>query len=122
MPFNEGYVASPYKRISIDLKTARQNEPLGISGESLIIFKNPHNIGIRLDDIRNDIIPIGACEQSSPVYITGIPFKEVYLTNEAKGGYIVFIVLFTGSTSQLISEMKKPKGFDKVLQGLGIRL
>ena len=122
MPFNESYVVSPYKVVTADLKRARNNEPMGMAGQSLIVFKNPHNIGLRLDDIRNDIIPVGACNQDSPVHINGIPFKEIYMTNSAEGGNVIFILLFTGSTTQLIDEMRKPKGFDKVLNKIGIKI
>jgi len=118
MPYNEKYLNSPYRVMEIDLNKERLNEPLGLSGQSLIIFKNPTNISLKLDDIRNDIIPIGACNQSQPIYINGIPFKEIYLTNDATGGILVLILLYTGSTIELIDEIRKTKGIKNILKNI----
>jgi len=112
---------APYRIWEYSFNTARQNEPIGLSGTDLIIFRNTHPILIRLDDIRNDEIPITACEPTSPIFITGIPFKEIYLTNIIKtGGYIQFIVTFSGTSSQIVHELQKPKGIDRLLKFIGL--
>ncbi len=106
----------PYKYWSYDLKIARTDERMGLSGCSLIIFYCSHPVEIRLDDIRADKIPIEACDQTNPVNITGIPFSEIWMTNPAyDGGRIDFIVLFGGSNIEILQELQKPKGLDRIL-------
>lgn len=113
--------SSPYKIWEYSFDASRKNEPLGLSGTDLIIFRNTSPVLIRLDDIRNDEIPITACEPTNPIFITGIPFKEIYMTNEKKvGGYIQFIVTFGGTSSQIVDELQKPKGIDRLLKFIGL--
>ena len=111
---------SPYKFWEFSLKAVRDNQPLGLSGTDLIIFKLTSPVSIRLDDIRNDPIPLTACDPITPINIIGIPFKEIYLTNEASGGMMQVIVLFGGTSSQIIDEMRKPKGLDRIFAALGL--
>lgn len=113
--------SSPYKIWSYSFNTARTNLPMGLSGTDLIVFRNTNPVLIRLDDIRNDEIPITSCEPTNPIIIAGIPFKEIYLTNSANpGGFIEFIVTFGGTSSQIVDELRKPKGFDRILDSLGL--
>ena len=114
-------ISAPYKIWEYSFNTARKNEPIGLSGTDLIIFRNTNPVLIRLDDIRNDEIPITSCEPTNPITITGIPFKEIYMTNVKNvGGYIQFIVTFGGTSSQIVKELQKPKGFDRILDKLGL--
>jgi hypothetical protein len=112
----------PYRFWKYSLRTARTDEPLGLAGSDLIVYKNPSLVEIRLDDIRNDRIPIGACEPTTPITITGIPFKEIYLTNDASDGnpYIQFMVLFGGSSVEILEELQKPKGLDRLFDKMGL--
>lgn len=114
---------SPYKFWEYKLSPARTDERLGLSGTDLIIFKNTNTVEIRLDDIRNDKIPIGSASQITPVFISGIPFSDIWLTHpDYKGGTIQFIVLFSGSSVQLLEELQKPKGLDRILVKMGFKL
>ena len=80
MPLNP----APYKIWEFDLSRARTDEPLGLSGTDIIVFKLTNPVEIRLDDIRNDKIPLTSCDPITPISIAGIPFKEIYLTNPSK--------------------------------------
>ena len=97
-----GIYSSPYRYWVYDLHIARNTEPLGLAGDALIVFRNPVPVELRLDDIRNDDIQIPACEPDNPVHITGIPFKEIWMTNEAASGSIQIIVLFGGTNTEII--------------------
>ncbi len=113
--------SAPYKIWEYSFNTPRKNLPMGLSGTDLIVFRNTNPVTIRLDDIRNDEIPITSCEPTNPIIISGIPFKEIYLTNLVNpGGFIEFIVTFGGTSSQIVDELRKPKGFDRILNSLGL--
>jgi hypothetical protein len=116
MPLNP----APYKIWEFDLSVARRDEPLGLSGTDIIIFKLTNPVQIRLDDIRNDQIPLTSCDPISPINIVGIPFKEIYLTNEAKRGVLQIIVTFGGTSNQIVEELRKPRGLDRILNKFGV--
>lgn len=116
-----GVYSQPYKFFTYSLRSVRNDERLGLAGTELIVFNNPTTIGLRLDEIRNDKIFISACDQTNPVVISGIPFKEIWMTNEEFDGSIQFIVLFGLAGQELINAIKEPKGFDKILSRLGFK-
>ncbi len=113
--------SAPYKMWEFSFNQERKDVPLGLSGTDLIIFKLTDPVDIRLDDMRNDKIPLTSCDPISPINILGIPFKEIYLTNDERpGGKIQIIVLFGGTSSQIVDELKKPKGIDRLLSAVGL--
>lgn len=110
----------PYKFFDYSLRVERNDERLGLAGTELIVFKNPTGIALRLDEIRNDKIFISACDQTNPVTISGIPFKEIWMSNEYFDGDVQFIVLFGLAGEELIQAIKEPKGLDRILKRLGL--
>jgi len=106
---------------TIDLSVARKDQPLGLSGTSLIIYRLTDPVSIKLNDRRFGSIQLTACDEINPINVSFIPFTEVYLTNNARqGAYMNIIVLAGGTSSQIVDELQKPKGLDRIFHAVGL--
>ena len=81
------------RRVDIDLATARDNEPLDISGTVLWASDASSltaNADITLDNSENDSIPFLA-----GTMVQGIPFKQIFITNTAQSNETLTLNVFT---------------------------
>lgn len=105
----------------IDLSVARKDQPLGLSGSSLIVYRLTDPVSIKFNDRRFGSIPLTACDEINPINVSFIPFNEIFLTNDARqGAYMRIIVLAGGTSSEIIEELQKPKGLDRLLSWVGL--